>query len=349
MRLLSAFHFHTLMYPWVLAFAGAVLLLFALECFTRAPGALTVSTGDTLARIRQSHSAWLRRLPAALRACGLCLLLLALARPLQGLAIQKDEADIIDIMLCVDVSASMQAADIVRGTVQGTRLDMTKDAVANFIEHRKQSPEQRFGIDRLGLILFAKYAWTQTPLTVDYGVLEVNIGNTQIENSPAGRATAIGSALGLAVSKLRNSAAKAKVIVLLTDGRNNYGELDPFTAANIAKEYGIRVYTIGAGNSDVAAVPQESFGMLGAVQQQMPIDTEGLERIASITGGKFFRATDYQSLEGAYNEINQMETTRIELGDYYEYQEAFLPWAITGALLVMSSILTRRVWFEPVP
>ncbi len=346
--LFNAFQFHTLMHPWVLWFALAVPLLLVAEWFARAPGAVTVSTGETLAKIRHSHGTLFRRLPAVARALGLILLLVALARPLQGLAVQKDEGDVIDIMLCIDVSASMSALDIVGGRVRASRLDVTKEAIINFIEHRKQEPDQRFGLDRMGLVLYARYAWTQTPLTMDYGVLEHDIEGATIDMNDTGKATAIGSALGLAVGKLRKSEAKAKVIILLTDGRNNFGELDPFTAAQIAKEFGIKVYTIAAGSSDDAVVPQSGIaGFLGA--QRMPIDTETLERIANITDGRFFRATDYKSLEGAYDEINQLETTKIELGDYYEYKEAFVPWAVFGSLLIMGSIASRRLWFEPVP
>jgi Ca-activated chloride channel family protein len=323
-------------------------LLLVAEWFARAPGAVTISTGETLAQIRHNHATLLRKLPAIARALGLALLFIALARPLQGLAVQKDEAEVIDIILCIDVSASMSALDIVGGNIRASRLDVTKEAVVNFINNRKQNPEQRFGLDRMGLVLYAKYAWTQTPLTVDYGVLEHDISQASIDMEDTGKATAIGSALGLAVSKLRKSEAKAKVIILLTDGRNNFGDLDPFTAAQIAKEFGIKVYTIAAGSSDDAVVPQSGFaGFLGT--QRIPIDTETLERIASITDGRFFRATDYKSLEGAYDEINQLETTKIELGDYYEYKEAFLPWAVLGSLFVLGSIASRRMWFEPVP
>ncbi|MDZ4859522.1 MAG: VWA domain-containing protein [Candidatus Hydrogenedentes bacterium] len=343
MSLLGLFHFHTLTHPWVLLFVFAVLLLFAAECFTRAPGAITVSTGETLARIRADHRAWMRRVPPALRALGLILLLIALARPLQGLAVHKDEAEIIDIMLCVDVSMSMKATDIRGGGRVADRLDVTKQAIADFIQNRKNKPEERFGLDRIGLVLYAKYAWTKTPLTVDYGILEHDIANTRIDLGDTGKATAIGSALGLAVSKLRKSEAKAKVIILLTDGRNNFGELDPFTAAEIAQEYGIRVYTIAAGGSNDAILGNIS----GA--RQVPIDTETLERIATITDGRFFHATDYNSLESAYDEISELETTTVEIGDYYEYDETFAPWALTGGLLVLASIASRRMWFEPVP
>ncbi len=347
-NLINAFNFHTLMHPWVLWLALALPLLLAAEWFARAPGAVTVSTGETLAQIRRDHFTILSKLPAIARALGLVLLLIALARPLQGLAVQKDEAEVVDILLCIDVSESMKAVDIGGGQVQASRLDVTKQAVVNFIQNRKQDPDQRFGIDRIGLILYAKYAWTQTPLTVDYGVLEHDVANASYQLGDTSRATAIGSALGLAVNKLRKSEAKAKVIILLTDGNNNFGDLDPFTAAQIAKEFGIKVYTIAAGNSEKGVVPGSGFSAFLGLQS-VAIDTETMERIASITDARFFRATDYKSLEGAYDEINQLERTKIELGDYYEYKEAFIPWAALGALLVLGSIVSRRLWFEPVP
>ena len=347
-NLINTFSFHMLMHPWVLWFALALPLLLAAEWFARAPGAVTVSTGETLAQIRRDHFSIVRRLPAVARALGLVLLLVALARPLQGLSVQKDEAEVVDILLCIDVSESMKAVDIGGGQVQGSRLDVTKEAVLNFIQNRKQNPDQRFGIDRIGLILYAKYAWTQTPLTVDYAVLAYDVAKASYQLGDTSKATAIGSALGLAVNKLRKSEAKAKVIILLTDGNNNFGDLDPFTAAQIAKEYGIKVYTIAAGNSDQGVVPGGGFSAFFGYQR-IAIDTETMERIASITDGRFFRATDYKSLEGAYDEINQLEKTKIELGDYYEYKEAFVPWAALGALLVIGSIISRRIWFEPVP
>jgi len=345
MNLFNTFHFHTLQHPWVLLFSIGVVILLIAECFARAPGAVTISTGETLAGIRVDQGAIWRRLPAILRALGLIVLLVALARPLQGLAVKKDEAEIIDIMLCVDVSRSMQATDLRGSRTLGNRLDVTKEAIANFIENRKKRPDERFGLDRIGLICYAKFAWTQTPLTLDYAVLEHDVERVQLEGGDDGLATAIGSALGLAVSKLRKSEAKAKVIILLTDGRNNFGELAPFTAAEIAKDYGIRVYTIAAGR-DTGFIAEPGAMAFGT---RVTMDTETLERIANITEGQFFHATDYKSLESAYNEINQLETTTVEIGDYYEYREAFVPWAVLGALLIASSVATRRLWFEPVP
>jgi len=274
-----------------------------------------------------------------------------LARPIKGLAVQKDDANIVDVMLCVDVSGSMRAMDFVLQGQRMNRLDVTKQAVRDFIESRKNVPSDRYGLDRLGLILYAGYAWTQTPLTLDYEVLTRDLERAKIEGAGQSRknGTAIGSAIGLAVNKLRKSEAKAKIIILLTDGRNNAGELDPLTAAQLAKEYGVRIYTIAAGSGDDVLIPVE--GIFGSSVQaaRVPIDEDTLRRIADISGAKFYRATDTESLKGAYNEINSLETTKVELGDYYEYKDAFMPWAIAGALAMLASVLGRRLWFEPIP
>ncbi|MCL4691739.1 MAG: VWA domain-containing protein [Candidatus Hydrogenedentes bacterium] len=350
MNLSGLFSFNAIMYPAALLLLIGVLVLFIAELFARAPGAMSVSTGETLATIRGRHPGAFYRIPALLRAVGLALLVVALARPLQGLSPQKDKADIVDVMLCVDLSQSMSVTDFRTRDTRMNRLEVTKEAVRDFIDSRKNRPSDRYGLDRLGLILYAKYAWTQTPLTLDYAVLERDLENAEIntrEQSKQG--TAIGSAIGLAVSKLRKSEAKNKVIILLTDGRNNEGELDPLTAAQLAQEYGIRIYTIGAGSSDEVLVTSETlFGPMPDIRR-LPIDEETLRQIADITGGRFYRATDLESLHGAYQEINELETTEVELGDYYEYKEAFMPWAALGAVALLASVFTRRYRFEPIP
>jgi Ca-activated chloride channel family protein len=312
---------------------------------------MQVSTGETLARIRSSRSAILRKLPALLRLIGLALLVFALSRPLMGFQPRKDRAEVVDIMLAVDVSGSMRAIDREFGDRNRDRLDVVKEAVADFIESRKYKETDRFGLDRVGMVLYASYAWTQSPLTLDYGLLQRDIENTYInERDQRSQRTAIGSAIGLAVGRLRKSEAESKVIVLLTDGLNNAGELDPITAAEIAKEFGIRVYTIGAGST--GEVFMQHRGILGPTTQRLrglELDVNMLTRIADITGGKFYRATDIESLHGAYEEINQLETTEIEMDDYYEYEEGFMPFTIAGTLMLALAVFSRRTWFDPIP
>ena len=351
MTVLDLLRFNVLMNPWLLILLAGVPVLLVIEMAARPPGVIAVSTGETLARAGAGRRPRLRWAPPLLRAVGLALLVVALARPMKGFSPRKDWADVIDIMLCVDVSGSMRALDFQSAGQRRDRLYVTKEAVRDFLDSRKTRSADRYGLDRVALILYAGYAWTQCPLTLDYGVLEHELDLAQVDDQdPRKRGTAIGSALGLAVSRLRKSPAKSKVIVLLTDGMNNAGELDPITAAQIAAEYGIRIYTIGAGSRDEAKIPQRDlfFGER-LVTVKAPIDTKTLKKIASLTGGKFYRATDTASLEEAYAEINALETTEIEIKDYYEHEEAFVPYAALGALALTLSVFGRRYWFETIP
>lgn len=347
---MTAFGFSMLMHPWALALLPGVLLLLLAEMAARAPGVMHVSTGETLARIQGRGRENARRIPPLLRALGLALLVLALARPVRGIEARTDRANVIDIMLCVDVSGSMKAMDYAANGQQQTRLYVTKQAVHDFIDDRKERSEDRFGRDRLGLVCYAGYAWTQCPLTLDYAVLESELDKAEIdEQDRRKRGTAIGSALGLAVSKLGKSEAKTKLVILLTDGLNNTGELDPITAAQLAKEYGIRVYTIGAGSRGEVLVPQSTpFGEM-YVQARMPIDEDILRRISDITGGKFFRAADTQQLHEAYGEISRLERTEVDVQDYYDYEEGFVPYAMAGLVALFASLFARRLWFDPIP
>ena len=348
--LLGPFYFNSLMTPWALLLIIPVLLLFFAEIAARTPGVMLISTGETLAKIRGHRRFLLRRLPAVLRLVALTLLIIALARPITGYRVQRDRANITDIMLCVDVSGSMQSMDFIVHGERQDRLFVTKQAVRDFLASRKDRPADRYGLDRIGLVLYATYAWTAAPLTLDYGVLEHELNNASIDPDDRKRtSTAIGSAIGLAVAKLRKSEAKSRVIILLTDGLNNAGEIDPITAARLAKEYDIRIYTIGAGSTAGGVIPvQTLFG----VQMQRTgdgVDEEALKRIASATGGRYFRATDTASLADAYAEINKLETTEVEIGDYYEHSEGFLAYAVAGTVVMLASIFSRRRWFEAIP
>jgi Ca-activated chloride channel family protein len=341
MSFLGPFYFQTLKDPLWLFLLIAVALLLAAEIFARPSGVLSISTGETIAALRSRTKSLLRHLPAISRALALAMLIVALARPLNGMRPRIESAEVRDLMLVVDVSGSMTAEDFVDAT--GTRRDrlfVTKAAVHDFIDNRKTRPTDRYGTDRVGLLLYASYAWIQTPLTLDYALLEHDLDQVIIDqrNEKHNR-TAIGSAVGLAVSNLSKSAAKSKVIVLLTDGINNHGSLDPITAAELAQRYGMRVYAIGAG-SPVSR---------NASPRDNPIDEDTMKRIAEITGGRYYRATDLATLREAYDEINQLETTEIDLGEVYDYDEGFFPWALTGAVLMIASVVTRRTWFEAIP
>ncbi|MBI2424082.1 MAG: VWA domain-containing protein [Candidatus Hydrogenedentes bacterium] len=336
--------FDTLEMPVFLLLLIGVALLLGVELFARTPGAINISTGETLAALPKSGRAHLRHVPALLRALGLACLVVALAGPLNGFKVRKDRANVIDIMLSVDVSGSMGQQDFSDGARRLSRLDVTKAAVNDFIVSRKEKTGDRFGLDRVGLVLYAGYAWTQCPLTLDYGILEREMQMAEVvaDGTDARKqGTAIGSAVGLAVQRLSKSEAKSKVIILLTDGLNNRGELDPLTAAEVAKKYDTRIYTIGAGSTRAQRT--------GFFSQSQPIDEAMLTEIATRTGGKYYRATDLETLREAYREISALETTEIEAGDYYEYKKAFMPWLLLGALLTIGAIFARRKWFEAIP
>jgi Ca-activated chloride channel family protein len=346
MNMLGLLNFHTFETPWALLLLLAVAVVLLSELTARPPGAMNMSTGGVLASIKATRHGAFRLLPPFLRAAGLALLVVALAGPLSGLAVRKDRANVKDIMLVVDVSGSMQQEDFISGGRARDRLYVTKEAVRNFIDSRRETSSDRFGLDRVGLVLYAGFAWTQCALTLDYDILEHELDLVHVDNQDKRKdGTAIGSGLALAVRRLTQSEAESKIVVLLTDGINNRGEIDPLTAAEVAKDYGIRVYTIGAGSTEAG---MSRAGGLFQVERQ-PIDEDSLKKIADVTGGKYYRATDLESLQGAYDEIDQLETTEIEIGDYYEYQSAAMPYVVLGALLLLGSLYTRRQWCETIP
>ncbi len=320
-----------------------VLCILIAEVIGLAPGAIRISTGELLARIHGRRSDVMRRIPAVLRAVGLVLLLAAMAGPLRGYHVRKERANVIDIILALDVSGSMQQQDFNIGGRPHDRLYVAREAARKFINSRRDSASSRFGMDRIGLLLFSGLAWTQCPLTLDYDILERELDNARIADERK-QGTAIGSALGLSVRRLSQSEAKSKVVILLTDGVNNRGELDPITAARLAKEYGIRVYTIGAGSPEEIVVRRGFFPV-----RTEAIDEETLREVARITEGRYYLATDTESLLRAYDEISELEATEIDIGDYYEAREEFMTWLAAGALALLASVLSRRLWFEVIP
>lgn len=335
--------------PWAFLLLLAVAAVFLAEVFARTPGVLDISTGEVAAKLSGGGARVLRLVPALLRAIGLALFVVALARPVTGTQLRKERVNVIDIMLCVDVSGSMMSQDFVYGGHRASRLDVTKRAVQDFLESRKERTTDRFGLDRIGLVLYSTYAWTQCPLTLDYGVLEHELQKAEVSQDQTRQSTAIGSAIGLAVNRLRKSEAKSKVIILLTDGLNNAGQLSPLTAASLAKDYGIKIYTIGAGSLEGGMVPSPGiFGMMMSRQAE-GIDEDTLKKIASATGARYYRATDTDSLHDAYKEINKLETTEVELGDQFEHDESFMPYLLAGLAAMSAAVFTRRLWFEVIP
>ncbi len=289
-----------------------------------------------LAALEPARARLWRRLRPAVRAGGLALLILALARPQQGLKADERDLATTDILLCLDASDSMHAEDF----APKTRFDAAKDAARIFIEKRDQ--------DRLGLVLFGQFAVTQCPLTTDRGALAGVLEDTQLGEVPGNR-TAIGDGLAVSVERLKTTPAKSKVIILLTDGANNAGTVDPVTAAKAAQAYGIKIYAIGAGapGGGYMTMQDPVFGAR-RVKVADSIDEEMLERIATATGGKYFRAADLKGLYTIFGEIDRMEKTELKVRSFTEYLDRFEAPLLLGLLLIaaeaaVAGLLVREV------
>lgn len=293
---------------------------------------------SNLALVRQTahrKSDWTRVLLTSLRVLALAAGILALARPQSGIQGEEVKTEGIDIVLAMDVSSSMLAEDI-----EPNRIAAAKTVASDFVRGRRN--------DRIGLVIFSGRSYTQCPLTTDYGIITALLEELEVGMIEDG--TAIGTGLGVAVNRLRDSEAKSKVIILLTDGRNNRGEIDPKTAAELASTFGIKVYTIGAGKKGLARYPVDDpvFGRR-YVQIQVDIDEDTLKSIAEISEGQYFRATDRASLEEIYHEIDQLEKTEIEITEFTRYSELFhFPLGV-AILLLMIELLLRNTRFRKLP
>lgn len=269
----------------------------------------------------------LRHAGIVLRSLAIISLVLALARPQSSLSWQNSTTQGIDIIIASDISGSMLAEDF-----QPNRLEAGKNIAINFIENRPD--------DRIGLVIFSGEAFTQCPLTIDHSVL-INLYK-DINYGMINDGTAIGMGLAIAVNRLKNSDAKSKVIILLTDGSNNMGAIPPLTAAEIAKKFDIRVYTVGIGTKGFAPYPVKTA--MGVQYQKMPVDVDEvtLGKIANITGGKYFRATDNETLKRIYEQIDKLEKAKIDVTQYHKKTELFLPFAIAALLLLITEFLLRN-------
>ena len=315
-----------------------ILLLFWHE-FTKREGASF--RFSSLSVISQLGATWRTRwifLTWVLRALVLVLLLIALAGPRKLLAESKLNSEGIDIVLALDVSGSMSAEDYVINGQRISRLDIIKSTVENFV---KQRPD-----DRLGLIVFGSQAYTICPLTTDHEWLLDNL--RQVRVGLIEDATAIGSGVSTSLLRLKNSKAKSRIIVLLTDGVNNSGKIDPLTAAKTAQAIGVKIYTIGAGTTGIVPFPvTDGFGNRHYEQAQFDLDENTLMKIAAMTGGEYFRAMDAESLRRIYAQIDKLEKTKIVEKGYRQYEPLF--WIFLDAalcLLALEIILTNSVFLK---
>lgn len=300
-------------------------------------GTLRFSNLGVIKSVNKSPSRKYRHILFVLRVITVGLLIVAFARPQSGSTEEEIIAEGIDIVLAMDISSSMKAEDLARGR---NRLDVAKDVAKEFVSGRSN--------DRIGMVVFSGKSFTQCPLTLDYGILLNFLDQIYIGMVEDG--TAIGMAIANCVNRLRDSKAKSKVVILLTDGRNNRGELDPITAANVAETMGVRIYTIGAGKRGKAPYPIDD-PFLGRRYQyvQIDIDEDVLQKIANITGGQYFRATDEASLEQIYQEIGEMEKTKIEVKEFTRYTELFVKFLFAAIAVLLLEIVLANTRFRKIP
>ncbi len=297
--------------------------------------AIRISTVEGMRHAPRTLRYRLRHMPFVLRAAAFAMAVAALARP-QGVEERsRTDAEGIDIMMAVDVSGSMLARDF-----KPDRITAAKEVAGSFIA-------DRFG-DRIGLVAFAGEAFTQSPLTTDQGTLQTMLA--RIRSGVIEDGTAIGNGLATAINRLRESDAKSKVIILLTDGVNNRGEMAPLMAADIAADMGIKVYTIGVGTRGKAPYPVvDMFGNMSFRPMDVEIDEQTLESIAERTGGKYFRATDKEKLQAIYDEINTLEKSKVEITDFTVYHEEFLPWLLAAMALLLLEFVFSNVILKRIP
>lgn len=278
----------------------------------------------------------LRHLPFVLRLLALASIIVAMAKPQSIWNEQVASGEGIDIMLCIDVSGSMKAQDL-----QPNRLEAAKAVAIDFVKKRLT--------DRIGVVVFGGESFTQCPLTTNYGVLEQAI--TAIRSGLLEEGTAIGSGLGTSVERLRASQSKTKVVILITDGVDNGGRIiDPNTAKEIAKAFGVRVYTIGVGTDGVASTPtRTAMGDTVMDVQQVAIDERLLTQIATETGGKYFRAKDNEGLKKVYAEIDGFEKSPVAITTSTRYVEKYAPFAIAALALLLLELLLRHLVFKKFP
>lgn len=311
--------------PWALVLLILIPLLFVWRWRAGYGAAVRYPSLSLLRGLPTGGRQRWRWVVPVVRGLVLVLLSLALARPQLGKAESRYVGAGIDIVLSVDISGSMRSEDFRLDGRRVSRLDVVKSVVRDFVTERPG--------DRIGLVLFSARPYTQCPLTLDHGWLLRNLERARIGMIEDG--TAIGSALTTAVGRLEQTAAKSAVVILLTDGQNNAGKISPLTAAEAARALGIKVYTIGAGTKGMAPYPaRDAFGNLVYRPVQVDIDEQTLSQIAATTGGRYFRATDTQSLRDIYQTIDQLERTTFEAPRYLDYDELY-PWLLVPALALL--------------
>lgn len=301
---------------------------------TQLHATLQISTTQPFRKLSKSYKQFLRHILFALRLITLGILIVAMARPQLSDAWEDSSTKGIDIVMALDLSSSMLARDF-----DPNRLEASKDLAMEFITGRPN--------DRIGLVVFAGQSFTQCPLTTDHAVV-MNLFK-DLKSGLVEDGTAIGMGLATSVTRLKDSKAKSKVIILLTDGVNNAGEISPMTAAEIAKTFGIRIYTIGVGSKGTAPYPvQTPFGVRYQ-NMKVEIDEDVLQNVAESTGGSYFRATDNQKLREIYDRIDQMEKSKIEVKQYQKKNEEFATFLLIALGILLIEVVTRYTLLRSIP
>ena len=326
----------TFAYPellWLLILLPLIATWYILQA-RKTSATMTISSLKPFEGGHRGLRVYLRYSLPILRVLTVGFLIIALARPQNTNSWQKDSIEGIDIMLAMDVSGSMQAMDF-----KPNRLEAAKDVAISFINNRPN--------DNIGMVTFAGESFTQCPLTTDHTVLLNMVQDLQMGVLDDG--TAIGMGLATAVNRLKDSKAKSRVVILLTDGSNNMGDITPRMAADIARTFGIRVYTVGVGTRGEAPFPiQTEFGIR---IQNVPVDIDEptLEGIAEVSGGKYFRAVDNKTLNEIYKEIDKLEKTRLMTKSFKAYEEKYFVYALIAFLLLLTEFLLRNTLLRSNP
>ena len=323
--------------PWLLL----MLLFIPIMIWQRKDtiAAINYSSLDALKAVRSHHSQVLAEIPTIVRLLAIAFIIIAFARPQEGQKKTEIVSHGVDIILAIDTSGSMKALDFTVKDKAVTRLTVVKNVVAEFIENRRT--------DRMGMIVFGAEAFTQCPLTLDHDILLSFLSKLKI--GMAGDATSIGSAIGISAKRLKDLKSKSKVIVLLTDGRNNSGEITPIQAAEIAKALGIKIYTVGVGKRGKAPFLIDTVIGERLIYRDVDIDEKTLTTISEMTGAKYFRATDLESLKGIYDQIDLLEKSEVRLLDHSEYKELFHYFIILGLLLLITEVILSNSVLRRVP
>ena len=322
-------------HPWLLLGLLIIPLMAAYYIwrYRKQEAALQHSDIDIFTAVPKTLRVRLRWLPYALRTIAVGAMVVALARPQSQLSRQQMKVEGIDIVMAMDISGSMLAEDF-----RPNRLEAAKQVASQFVDGRKN--------DRMSLVVFAGEAFTQVPLTIDHRVLLNQLD--KVKSGIVRDGTALGDGLATAVNRIKDSKAKSKVIILLTDGVNNQGSIDPQSAAEIAALYGIRLYTIGIGSMGKAPFPfRDQFGRVHYQNIDVEIDEPLMQQMAAATSdGQYFRATNKKALSEIFSQIDEMEKSKIDVTQYSQTRDEHMPWLWLALLAIIAEIAIGRIWFK---